>query len=114
MYQLLVVIAAATLQDGWTPLMKAAEFGNTATLQNLLAYGADMNIQQNVSTAPQPELHPHTCNHIQPPIWEWMYDSILPAGIPRGFSVRPFGLVSHAIMVHGVQFLQLDIQSHTR
>ena len=49
-------------------------------------------------------------------IWEWMYDSILPAGIPdlQGFSVRPFGLVSHAIMVHGVQFLQLDIQSHSR
>ena len=43
-----------------------------------------------------------------------MYDSILPAGIPDlpGFSVRPFGLVSHAIMVHDVQFLQLDIQSH--
>ena len=57
-----------------------------------------------------------TCSDIQPPIWEWMYDSILPAGIPDlgGFSVRPFGLVFHAIMVHGVQCLQLDIQSHPR
>ena len=57
-----------------------------------------------------------TCSDIQTPIWEWMYDSILPAGTPdlQGFSARPFGLVAHAIMVHGVQFLQLDIQSHSR
>ena len=55
-----IVIAAATLQDGWTPLMVAAYCGHTATVQSLVAAGADMNIQDEVSTAPQPDVHPHT------------------------------------------------------
>ena len=59
-----LVIAAATLQDGMTPLMVAAARGRTATLQSLAAAGADMNIQDEVSTAPQPEVHSHTCNHM--------------------------------------------------
>ena len=44
--------------------MSAAHNGHTATVQSLLAHGADMDIQDEVSTAPQPELHPHTCNHV--------------------------------------------------
>ena len=59
-----LVIAVATLQDGWTPLMAAAYHGHTATVQSLVAAGAGMNIQDEVSTAPQPEVHPHTCNHV--------------------------------------------------
>ena len=62
--QLLVVIAAATLQIGRAPLMVAAEYGHSATVQSLLTARADMDIQDKVSNAPQPELHPHICNHV--------------------------------------------------
>ena len=44
-----LVIAAATLQDGQTPLMRAALYGHTATVQSLVGAGAGMNIQDNVS-----------------------------------------------------------------
>ena len=44
--------------------MVAAARGRTATVQSLVAAGPDMNIQDEVSTAPQPEFHPHTCNHV--------------------------------------------------
>ena len=44
-----LVIAAATLQYGWTPLMTAAANGYTATVQSLVGAGADMNIQDEVS-----------------------------------------------------------------
>ena len=44
-----LVIAAATLQAGWTPLMAAAYNGRTATVQSLVGAGAGMNIQDNVS-----------------------------------------------------------------
>ena len=48
-FMLWLVIAAATLQDGWTPLMAAAYNGRTATVQSLVGAGAGMNIQDNVS-----------------------------------------------------------------
>ena len=44
--------------------MVAAEYGHSATVQSLLTARADMDIQDKVSTAPQPELHPHICNHV--------------------------------------------------
>ena len=43
------VYAAATVQYGWTPLVEAARLSHTATVQCLVAVGADMNIQTNVS-----------------------------------------------------------------
>ena len=51
------------MQDGVTPLMVAAAPGHTASVQSLVAAGADMDIQDNVSSAAQPELHPHM--HLQ-------------------------------------------------
>ena len=42
-----LVIAAATLQYGQTPIMAAAASGHTAVVQSLVS--ADMNIQDNVS-----------------------------------------------------------------
>ena len=48
-FMLWLVIAAATLQGGRTPLMRAAANGHTATVQSLVGAGAGMNIQDNVS-----------------------------------------------------------------
>ena len=45
----IVIAAAATLQDGWTALMEAADNGLTATVQSLVAAEVDMNIQGKVS-----------------------------------------------------------------
>ena len=59
-----VLNAAATPQGGNTPLIVAANFGHTAIVQSLVAAGADMNTQDKVSTAPQPEVHPQTCNNV--------------------------------------------------
>ena len=64
---LVIIILLAlviSLQSGLTALIVAAFKGHTAALQSLLSAGADMNIQDKVSTAPQPEIHPHTCNHV--------------------------------------------------
>ena len=57
------------LQSGLTALIVAAFKGHIAALQSLLSAGADMNIQDKVSTAPQPEIHPHT--HLQPCAGMW-------------------------------------------
>ena len=48
-FMLWLVIAAATLQDGQTHLMRAADIGHTAAVQSLVGAGAGMNIQDEVS-----------------------------------------------------------------
>ena len=52
------------VQDGWTPLIHAAANGHFATVEVLLAAGADVNVQQKVGTfsptssAPPPTASP--------------------------------------------------------
>lgn len=45
------VLAYVTLQEGLTALMMAVKGGQTATVNTLLKGNADVNIQENVSSA---------------------------------------------------------------